>query len=79
MPVSHFGKDPGVSHSHTKSYVRSKERKFEKACGRRNRGGFKILLRGPKNAREAVRHFGKAPGVPHKPHQDVRVLQGKDV
>ncbi|KAJ8510487.1 hypothetical protein OPV22_000921 [Ensete ventricosum] len=24
-----------------------------------------VLLRGPKNAREAVKHFGKAPGVPH--------------
>ncbi|RDX59032.1 60S ribosomal protein L18-2, partial [Mucuna pruriens] len=24
-----------------------------------------ILLRGPKNAREAVKHFGPAPGVPH--------------
>ena len=23
-----------------------------------------VLLRGPKNAREAVKHFGKAPGVP---------------
>ncbi|KVH94836.1 Ribosomal protein L18e [Cynara cardunculus var. scolymus] len=25
----------------------------------------KVLLRGPKNCREAVRHFGKAPSVPH--------------
>ncbi|KAK2965185.1 hypothetical protein RJ640_019940 [Escallonia rubra] len=24
-----------------------------------------VLLRGPKNSREAARHFGKAPGVPH--------------
>ncbi|PKU60830.1 60S ribosomal protein L18-2 [Dendrobium catenatum] len=24
-----------------------------------------VLLRGPKNAREAVKHFGPAPGVPH--------------
>ncbi|CAK8572489.1 unnamed protein product [Lathyrus sativus] len=24
-----------------------------------------VLLRGPKNAREAVKHFGCAPGVPH--------------
>ncbi|KMZ73332.1 ribosomal protein L18 [Zostera marina] len=24
-----------------------------------------VLLRGPKNSREAVRHFGPAPGVPH--------------
>jgi hypothetical protein len=23
-----------------------------------------VLLRGPKNAREAVKHFGRAPGVP---------------
>ncbi|KAK4377169.1 hypothetical protein RND71_003465 [Anisodus tanguticus] len=26
---------------------------------------LKVLLRGPKNAREAVKHFGPAPGVPH--------------
>lgn len=26
---------------------------------------IQVLLRGPKNAREAVRHFGPAPGVPH--------------
>ncbi|KAB5529198.1 hypothetical protein DKX38_019279 [Salix brachista] len=26
---------------------------------------FLVLLRGPKNAREAVKHFGPAPGVPH--------------
>lgn len=25
----------------------------------------KVLLRGPKNSREAVKHFGPAPGVPH--------------
>lgn len=24
-----------------------------------------VLLQGPRNAREAVRHFGLAPGVPH--------------
>merc|ERR1712137_1458431 len=24
-----------------------------------------VLLRGPKNSREAVKHFGRAPGVPH--------------
>ena len=24
-----------------------------------------VLLRGPKNSREAVKHFGAAPGVPH--------------
>eukprot|EP00246_Nothoceros_aenigmaticus_P001080 TRINITY_DN113_c0_g1_i2.p1 TRINITY_DN113_c0_g1~~TRINITY_DN113_c0_g1_i2.p1 ORF type:complete len:188 (-),score=38.42 TRINITY_DN113_c0_g1_i2:295-858(-) len=28
-------------------------------------GSNTILLRGPKNAREAVKHFGRAPGVPH--------------
>ncbi|MFQ6667904.1 hypothetical protein Gotur_033758, partial [Gossypium turneri] len=26
---------------------------------------MQVLLRGPKNAREAVKHFGPAPGVPH--------------
>jgi len=25
---------------------------------------MQVLLRGPKNAREAVKHFGRAPGVP---------------
>ncbi|EMS65848.1 60S ribosomal protein L18-2 [Triticum urartu] len=39
--VRHFGKAPGVPHSHTKPYVRSKGRKFEKARGRRNSRGFK--------------------------------------
>ncbi|XXG84281.1 hypothetical protein AAC387_Pa10g1827 [Persea americana] len=39
--VKHFGKAPGVPHSHTKPYVRSKGRKFEKARGRRNSRGFK--------------------------------------
>ena len=32
---------------------------------------MQVLLRGPKNAREAVKHFGRAPGVPQnhiKPH-----------
>ncbi|KAG6482451.1 hypothetical protein ZIOFF_059082 [Zingiber officinale] len=44
--VKHFGKAPGVPHSHTKPYVRSKGRKFEKARGRRNSTdlGFKFLL-----------------------------------
>lgn len=28
-------------------------------------GANTILLRGPKNAREAVKHFGRAPGQPH--------------
>ncbi|WOL16447.1 60S ribosomal protein L18-2-like [Canna indica] len=40
--VKHFGKAPGVPHSHTKPYVRSKGRKFEKARGRRNSRGFKV-------------------------------------
>ncbi|CBI40138.3 unnamed protein product, partial [Vitis vinifera] len=34
--VKHFGKAPGVPHSHTKPYVLSKGRKFERARGRRN-------------------------------------------
>ncbi|XP_031484763.1 60S ribosomal protein L18-3-like isoform X2 [Nymphaea colorata] len=38
----HFGRAPGVPHSHTKPYVRSKGRKFEKARGRRNSRGFKV-------------------------------------
>jgi large subunit ribosomal protein L18e len=28
-------------------------------------GANTVLLRGPKNSREAVKHFGRAPGVPH--------------
>ncbi|KAK1304494.1 60S ribosomal protein L18-2 [Acorus calamus] len=40
--VKHFGKAPGVPHSHTKPYVRAKGRKFEKARGRRNSRGFKV-------------------------------------
>lgn len=39
--VRHFGKAPGVPHSHTKPYVRSNGRKFEKARGRRNSRGFR--------------------------------------
>ena len=31
----HFGAAPGVPHSNTKPYVRSKGRKFERARGRR--------------------------------------------
>ena len=31
----HFGPAPGLPGSHTKPYVRSKGRKFEKARGRR--------------------------------------------
>ena len=39
--VKHFGRAPGVPQSHTKPYVRSKGRKFEKARGRRNSRGYK--------------------------------------
>ena len=37
----HFGKAPGVPHSHTRPYVRSKGRKFERARGRRSSCGYK--------------------------------------
>ncbi|XP_058078976.1 large ribosomal subunit protein eL18y-like [Magnolia sinica] len=40
--VKHFGKAPGVPGSHTKPYIRSKGRKFEKARGRRNSRGFRV-------------------------------------
>lgn len=39
--VKHFGA-PGVPHSHSKPYVRSKGRKFEKARGKRNSKGFRV-------------------------------------
>merc|ERR1711915_145792 len=39
--VKHFGRAPGLPHSHTKPYVRSKGRKFEKARGRRSSCGYK--------------------------------------
>ncbi|KAG5334341.1 RL18 protein, partial [Acromyrmex charruanus] len=39
--VKHFGLAPGVPHSHTKPYVRSKGRKFERARGRRRSCGYK--------------------------------------
>eukprot|EP01089_Gocevia_fonbrunei_P012335 TRINITY_DN2889_c0_g1_i1.p1 TRINITY_DN2889_c0_g1~~TRINITY_DN2889_c0_g1_i1.p1 ORF type:complete len:187 (+),score=38.85 TRINITY_DN2889_c0_g1_i1:53-613(+) len=39
--VKHFGLAPGVPHSSTKPYVRSKGRKFEKARGRRAGKGYK--------------------------------------
>ncbi|GAU93811.1 hypothetical protein RvY_05693 [Ramazzottius varieornatus] len=38
----HFGKAPGVPGSHTKPYVISKGRKFERARGRRKTCGFKV-------------------------------------
>ncbi|MBA0645242.1 hypothetical protein Goklo_013364, partial [Gossypium klotzschianum] len=40
--VKHFGPAPGVPHSHTKPYVRSNGRKFERARGRRNSKGFRV-------------------------------------
>ncbi|KAL5995784.1 Dihydrolipoamide acetyltransferase component of pyruvate dehydrogenase complex [Asimina triloba] len=40
--IKHFGKAPGVPGSHTKPYVRSKGRKFERARGRRNSRGFRV-------------------------------------
>jgi len=39
--VKHFGPAPGVPHSSTKPYVRSKGRKFERARGRRKSRGYK--------------------------------------
>jgi large subunit ribosomal protein L18e len=38
---THFGKAPGVPHSHSRPYVRSKGRKFERARGRRRSCGYK--------------------------------------
>lgn len=38
----HFGKAPGVPHSKTAPFVRSKGRKFEKARGRRSSRGYKV-------------------------------------
>ncbi|KAF1388003.1 hypothetical protein PFLUV_G00085760 [Perca fluviatilis] len=37
----HFGKAPGTPHSHTKPYIRSKGRKFERARGRRASRAYK--------------------------------------
>ncbi|XP_065846837.1 large ribosomal subunit protein eL18-like [Oscarella lobularis] len=37
----HFGRPPGTPHNHTKPYIRSKGRKFEKARGRRRSRGYK--------------------------------------
>ena len=39
--VKHFGPAPGVPGSHSKPYVASKGRKFERACGRRKSKGYK--------------------------------------
>lgn len=38
---THFGTAPGVPHSHTRPFVRSKGRKFERARGRRTSCGYK--------------------------------------
>lgn len=40
--VKHFGRAPGVPHSHSKPYVRSKGRKQEKARGKRKSRGFRV-------------------------------------
>eukprot|EP00158_Paraphelidium_tribonemae_P000608 Partr_v1_DN22946_c0_g1_i1_m42397 putative 60S ribosomal protein l18 len=37
---------------------------FDQLALRAPTGANTVLLRGPKNAREAVKHFGKAPGTP---------------
>lgn len=37
----HFGRAPGTPHSHTKPYIQSKGRKFERARGRRASRGYK--------------------------------------
>merc|ERR1719348_562366 len=37
----HFGPAPGIPHSSTKPFVRSRGRKFERARGRRKSRGFK--------------------------------------
>lgn len=37
----HFGRAPGVPHSHSRPYVRSKGRKYERARGRRTSRGYK--------------------------------------
>merc|ERR1711985_84284 len=39
--VKYFGRAPGVPHTNTKPFVRSKGRKFEKARGRRASRGYK--------------------------------------
>ncbi|KAK9919911.1 hypothetical protein M0R45_028485 [Rubus argutus] len=38
---------------------------FDQLALRAPLGQNVVLLRGPKNSREAVKHFGPAPGVPH--------------
>lgn len=41
VACKHFGLAPGQPHSHTRPYVRSKGRKFERARGRRSSRGYK--------------------------------------
>lgn len=38
---------------------------FDQLALRATLGQNVVLLRGPKNSREAVKYFGPAPGVPH--------------
>nr|AGH70165.1 60S ribosomal protein L18 [Placozoa sp. H4] len=38
---------------------------FDQLAMRAPKGQHTVLLQGPRNAREAQRHFGPAPGVPH--------------
>ncbi|QHO01473.1 60S ribosomal protein [Arachis hypogaea] len=40
--VKHFGPALGVPHSHTKPYVQSKGRKYERTRGRRNSKGLRV-------------------------------------
>ncbi|XP_052115902.1 60S ribosomal protein L18-2 [Arachis duranensis] len=42
--VKYFGPALGVPHSHTKPYVRSKKRKFERARGRKNSKKLRIYV-----------------------------------
>lgn len=53
--VKHFGPAPGVPHSHSKPYVRSKGRKFERARGRRNSRGFKVWVANTPRRRKIYR------------------------
>ncbi|OVA13086.1 Ribosomal protein L18e [Macleaya cordata] len=51
---------------------------FDQLALRAPLGQNTVLLRSPKNARESVKHFGKAPGVP-QPHQVLCAVQGKEI
>jgi large subunit ribosomal protein L18e len=50
---------------------------FDQLALRAPTGSNTILLRGPKNAREAVKHFGRAPGVPHSNTKSLHTQSGK--